>query len=89
MSVHRSHPRELPSRSQLAMRKGAGTMTRAARRRPSRAYLEQLVEEAPVDAYGASEQRCGLFTHLALPFETELLGVPVMIERVNLTEQRR
>ena len=45
---------------------------------PSRAHLKRLVEEAIVDAYNESEQRCGLFTmienHLALPFETELLG---------------
>jgi len=30
-------------------------MRRDGRRRPSRAYLEQLVEEATVDAYGDSE----------------------------------
>ena len=52
---------------------------------PSRAHLKQLVEEAIVDAYNESEQRCGLFTmiedHLALPFETEVLGVPVTVER--------
>ena len=57
---------------------------------PSRAHLKRLVEEAIVDAYNESEQRCGLFTmiesHLALPFETEVLGVPVTVERIDLTE---
>ena len=57
---------------------------------PRRAHLERLVEEAIVDAYNESEQRCGLFTmiddRLALPFDTEVLGVPVTVERVDLTE---
>ena len=57
---------------------------------PARARLERLVEEAIVDAYNESEQRCGLFTmiedRLALPFETQVLGVPVTVERVDLTE---
>ena len=71
------------------MRRGASKTSRDGRRRPSRAHLEQLVEEAIVDAYGDSEQRCGLFTmmedHLALPFETEVFGVPVTVERLDLT----
>jgi hypothetical protein len=49
-----------------------------------------LVEEAIVDAYDESEQRGGLFTRmedqLALPFETNVLGVPVTVERIDLTE---
>ena len=57
---------------------------------PSRAHLERLVEEAIVDAYNESEQRCGLFTmiddRLALPFDTEVLGMPVPVERIDLTE---
>ena|SRR6266705_380726 len=57
---------------------------------PRRAHLERLVEEAIVDAYNESEQRCGLFTmieeHLALPFDTEVLGVLVTVERIDLTE---
>ena len=65
--------------------------SRRSSRRPSgRARLERLVEEAIVDAYGESEERCGLFTmieeRLALPFETEVLGVRVAVERIDLTE---
>ncbi|MDP3773813.1 MAG: calcium-binding protein [Gemmatimonadales bacterium] len=58
---------------------------------PSKRRLEELVEEALVDAYGEAEQRTGLFTmieeHLALPFETEVLGVTVTVERIDLTDE--
>ena len=41
-----------------------------------------------IDAYTESEQCTGLFTmiesHLALPFETELLRVTVSVERIDL-----
>lgn len=53
--------------------------TRADRWPPSKRRLEELVEEALVDAYGEDEQRTALFTmieeHLAVPFEAEVLGV--------------
>jgi len=56
----------------------------------SGAELDALIEEATVDAHGDAEQRTDLFTmieeHLAVPFETEMLGVPVTVERVDLTE---
>jgi hypothetical protein len=69
-----------------------GTPTKRKRRRwpPSRVRLKHLVEEAVVDAYNEAEQRGGLFTmiesHLAVPFDTEVLGVPVTVERIDLTE---
>lgn len=57
---------------------------------PSKARLDQLVAEATVDAYGESEQRVGFLTmledNLALPFETEVLGVSVTVERIDLTD---
>ena len=50
-------------------------------RRLSKARLDELVEEALVDAYGESEQATGFYTmienDLCLPFETEMLGVTV------------
>jgi len=63
---------------------------RRARRRPwSKAQLDELIEQATVDAYGESEQRTGFFTmleeHLELPFDTEILGVPVTVEGIDLT----
>lgn len=51
--------------------------------------LRELIEDAIVDTYTESEQRTGLFImiedHLALPFDTELLGVTVSVERIDLT----
>ena len=53
------------------------------------ARLDELVEEAIVDAYGQSEQALGLFTmieeYLALPFAAEVLGVEVTVVKVDLT----
>jgi hypothetical protein len=47
------------------------------------------VAEATVDAHGESEERCGLFTmiegSLELPFDTDVLGVRVTVERIDLT----
>jgi hypothetical protein len=58
-------------------------------RRPlGRTSLAQMIEQATVDAYGESEQVTGWFTmieeNLAMPFETVVLGVSVMVERVDL-----
>ena len=61
----------------------------------SKARLEEMIEEATVDAYGESEQITGWFTmideHLLVPFETTVLGVPVTVEHVDLnqSEHRR
>jgi hypothetical protein len=56
---------------------------------PSTERLEELIDEAITDAYGVEEQRIGFFTllqdNLALPFETEVLGVRVTVERIDLT----
>jgi hypothetical protein len=58
--------------------------------RPSNARLRELIEEATVDAYGDAEQISGLFTmideHLRVPFETQVLGIKVVVERVDLNE---
>ena len=52
---------------------------------PSNARLDQMIEGAIIDAYGESEQMTGFYTmledNLAVPFETEMLGVEVMVER--------
>jgi len=57
--------------------------------RLSRARLDELVAEAIVDCYDESEQATGLYTmiadNLALPFAATVLGVPVTVERVQLT----
>lgn len=55
----------------------------------SKAKLEKLIEEAVVDAYGEEEQVGGFFTmmeeHLALPFSASILGVDVVVEKVDMT----
>lgn len=70
-------------------RETVSSKPRTARRPPSKRRLRALVEEAIVDAYSESEQRTGLFTmidgHLALPFDTEVLGVTVSVQRIDLT----
>jgi hypothetical protein len=47
-----------------------------------------MVEEATVDCYNESEQITGLFTviedELTVPFQTQVLGVDVTVERVDL-----
>ena len=54
----------------------------------SKAQLDAMVEEATVDCYNESEQITGLFTliedELRVPFKTQVLGVEVMVERVDL-----
>jgi uncharacterized hydantoinase/oxoprolinase family protein len=55
----------------------------------SKAKLEKLIEEAVVDAYREEEQVGGFFTmmeeHLALPFSANVLGVDVVVEKVDTT----
>lgn len=67
----------------------AGKMQRR-RKNYSAAMLDTLIEEATVDAYDDSEQKAGFFTmlenHLATPFATEVLGMIVMVEAVDMTD---
>jgi hypothetical protein len=63
---------------------------RPASRRPtiSPARLDALIDEAIVDAYDESEQAVGFHAtieqHLALPFETVVLGVAVTVKKVDV-----
>jgi len=54
----------------------------------SKAQLDAMVEEATVDSYNESEQITGLFTviedELMVPFKTQVLGVDVTVERLDL-----
>jgi hypothetical protein len=55
----------------------------------SEAELKRLIEEATVDAYNESEQRVGFLTmiddNLALPFATQVLGIEVSVERIDMS----
>jgi hypothetical protein len=54
-----------------------------------KAKLEKLIAEAVVDAYGEEEQVGGFLTmmeeHLALPFSANILGVDVVVEKVDMS----
>ena len=66
---------------------------RRAARGPSRARLEQLIEEATVDCYNESEECTGLLTmieeHLDIPFMTSVLGVAATVTAVDITDDDR
>ena len=57
----------------------------------TKAQLESLLAEATVDAYEESEALSGLFTmiedHLALPFDTRILGVDVTVVDVDINDR--
>jgi hypothetical protein len=59
----------------------------------SDAKLGEMIEEAIVDANGESEQMLGFYTmlenNLSVPFKTEMLGVEVMVERVDMTDDEQ
>ena len=75
-----------------ANRKGKDTPAKQGPR-SARAQLDELVEEALVDAYGDSEQATSFYTmmenDLHLPFETEILGVAVSVESIDITDDDR
>jgi len=56
--------------------------------RISKSRLTAMIEEATIDAYGEAEQITGWYTmleeHLALPFDTTVLGVLVKVARLDL-----
>jgi hypothetical protein len=56
----------------------------------SGAELDELVEQAIVDAYGDDEQLVGFYTmindNLAVPFTTTVLGVEADVVRVDVTD---
>ena len=69
---------------------------KAAKKGPNRisaARLAEMIEEATVDAHDESEQATGWFTmfeeYVELPFETEVLGVPVRVTRIDQRDDDR
>jgi hypothetical protein len=69
------------------------TTRKAERWPPPKAKLIALIEEAIVDAYGESEQRVGFYTlldeRLETPLNTEILGVAVTVERIDMTDDEQ
>ena len=56
---------------------------------PPKTKLIAMIKEAVVDAYTESEQHTGFYTlldeRLATPFDTEVLGAAVTVERIDMT----
>jgi len=77
-----------PVAQKAAMAKVPAKKNRNTPSRISKDRLAAMIEEATVDAYGESEQTTGWYTmleeHLALPFDTTVLGVLVKVTRVDL-----
>lgn len=71
-------------------RKPGGERTRSSRAEPSRSRLQALIQEATVDCYDEEEAVTGFASAiedaLAVPFETEILGVTVQVESVQETD---
>ena len=61
------------------------------RRRLSPRRLDELIEQAIVDAYGPAEQAVGFHTtleqELALPFNTIVLGVTVSVRKLDVNDR--
>jgi hypothetical protein len=70
--------------------KKAGPQKRS--KRVNLAFLDKLIAEATVDCYNESEQITGIFTmleeNLAVPFKTNLLGMEVTVERIDMTDAK-
>lgn len=53
-------------------------------------YLDKIIEAATTDAYNESEQVTGFFTliedNLVVPFTTRVLGQPVTVTGIDITE---
>jgi Calcium binding len=62
-------------------------------RRLDKVRLDELVDEALVDAYGESEQVTAFYTvienDLRFPFETEILGMLVTVEGIDISDDEQ
>ena len=76
----------------MSVRPGTKKKSRQGRQhRVTASKLDKLIEEAIVDCYNESEQIGGIYSmledNLDLPFQTEVLGVRVTVERIDLTDE--
>jgi uncharacterized Zn finger protein len=71
------------AKAKVSVKKRGNTPSRIGKGR-----LTAMIEEATIDAYGESEQTTGWYTmleeHLALPFDTTVLGVLVKVVRLDV-----
>jgi hypothetical protein len=72
-------------------RRPSGSITKPKPRRwpPNRTQLDALIADATIDAYGEPEQRIGFYTmlmdNLVVPFDTTVLGMTVVVERLEIS----
>lgn len=75
------------------MKRTRPKQTQRVESRLSAKKLAGMIEEATVDAYDESEQVVGWFTmfenYLTLPFDTDVLGVRVVVDEVELRDDNR
>lgn len=76
----------------MRVRPGTKKKSRQGRQyRVTASKLDKLIEEAIVDCYGESEEIGGFYSmledNLDLPFQADVLGVRVMVERIDLTDR--
>jgi hypothetical protein len=99
MATRRTQPAKKPAAKKTTAKKTATSKlvvatwrrpAQAARPTVNKARLKELVEEATVDAYNEDEQRVGFLTmiqdNLDVPFETDVLGVPVQVTSVDFND---
>jgi hypothetical protein len=81
----------MPSRKQSSRTVKAAPKRKRAPGIVSKKEIDALVEEAIIDAYDESEQVMGFFNmleeHLTLPFETKVLGVGAVVDKLGQTER--
>lgn len=87
------HPDIDLSATPRSARRANTTVPSSKQQRWSDADLDALIEDATVDAYTDDEQLTGLHAaldeHLALPFTTEVLGVMVTVDHIDLADDGR
>jgi len=59
---------------------------------PGHAQLDTLIADVTIDAYGEPEQRIGFYTmlvdNLVVQFETTVLGLTVVVERLEISNEQ-
>jgi len=77
----------------MVSRKQNTSKSKRRRKTVSDNQLDRMIEEAIVDAYGGSEQTTGFYTmleeNLVVPFQTEILGVEVTVDRIDMTDDEQ
>ena len=80
-------------RDEGAMARAREPRKRGRRKSLSNAMFDKMIDEALVDAYGESEQMTAFYTmledNILVPFQTEMLGVDVTVERIDMTDDEQ